>query len=459
MLQSSAYRTNRWPRRSSSRSSSSSTRFESKGRERAALRGPLPAFLEQPAIEHTGSQISPDEPENPPIRDPRRHRRHQPVVVDPVEELGQVDVHDKPIAFDDAGLCLRHRLVSGAARPEAVAVLAECRVPPRLKPLQDRLLDHAINHGWNAEVARPAGRLRDPHPTHRLRLVAPLEQLIFDLRPARFEDARQLFDGNAVDAGCPLVAHHCTQRRFYVVWGTNRLHEMLCGCRAFGFGRRRGRFDLLHVPARGFTPAGPRQGQLELVWRSHCGHETPDLLALSFNPFSGTVRAFGQHAGLLCPLLTSALRSGRLTTSSVPKDTVQISRSKPDSLHRTPAGFTVLALDGYGLCDILPARPTSAASYPVSVRRVATLLHASFRQSLAVPPLRFASASPPSGCTGDFHPQTVGHVRHTGRFAPAAPVPLHSRAASLTAAARGALPEDRSGRRDGPTDRTKGCCY
>jgi hypothetical protein len=84
---------------------------------------------------------------------------------------------------------------------------------------------------------------------------------------------------------------------------------------------------------------------------------------------------------------------------------MQISRSKPDSLHRTPAGFTALALDGYGLCDILPARPTSTASYPVSVRRVATLLHASFRQSLAVLPLRFASASPPSGCTGDFHPK------------------------------------------------------
>jgi hypothetical protein len=32
-------------------------------------------------------------------------------------------------------------------------------------------------------------------------------------------------------------------------------------------------------------------------------------------------------------------------------------------------------------------------------------------------------------------------------------------AASLTAAARGALPESRSGRRDGPADRTKGCCY
>ena len=95
------------------------------------------------------------------------------------------------------------------------------------------------------------------------------------------------------------------------------------------------------------------------------------------------------------------------------RDTVQISRSKPDSLHRTPAGFTTLVLDGNGLREWLPARPTSAASYPVSVRRVTILLHASFRRSLAVPPLRFASASPPSGCTGDFHPQAVGHVRHT----------------------------------------------
>src|SRR6266850_8210750 len=225
------------------------------------------------------------------------------------------------------------------------------------------------------------------------RVTLRLEQLFFDLRPARFEDARQLFDGDAVDAGRTLVAHHCTQCRFYVVWGTNRLHQMLCGCRAFGFGRRRDCFDLLPVQARGFTPAGPRQGQLELVWRSRFGHETPDLLALSFNPLSGTVRAFGRRTGLLCPLLTSAPRSGRLATASVPKDTAQISRSKPDSLHRTPAGFTVLALDGYGLCDILPARPTSAASYPVSVRRVATLLHASFRQSLAVLPPASAGAS------------------------------------------------------------------
>src|SRR5208283_4747485 len=103
---------------------------------------------------------------------------------------------------------------------------------------------------------------------------------------------------------------------------------------------------------------------------------------------------------------------------------LQISRGKPGVLHRAPAGFTVLALDGYGLCGLLPARPTSTASYPMSVRRVATLLRASFRRSLAVPPLRFASASPPSGCTGDLHPQDAGHARHTGRFAPPSAAPF-----------------------------------
>jgi len=145
-------------------------------------------------------------------------------VIDPVEEFGQVNIHDEPIAFDDVGLRLRHRLVSGAARPEAVAVLAECWVPQRLKPQQDCLLDHTINDGWNAEIARPPVRLRDSHPTHRLRLVAPLQELIFDLRPARFENVRQLFDGDTVNAGRSLVAHHRVQRSFYIVRVTDRLH-------------------------------------------------------------------------------------------------------------------------------------------------------------------------------------------------------------------------------------------
>ena len=142
------------------------------------------------------------------------------------------------------------------------------------------------------------------------------------------------------------------------------------------------------------------------------------LLALSFNPLSGTVRAFSRSSGLLRPLLTSPPRSGHLATSSVPgivsRDTAWISWGKLSGLPRALAGFTSLDLDGYGLRDFLPARPSNAASYPVSVPRAAISLHASFRRSLAVPPLRFTRASPPSGCTGDFHPQTTGHAQHTG---------------------------------------------
>jgi hypothetical protein len=78
-----------------------------------------------------------------------------------------------------------------------------------------------------------------------------------------------------------------------------------------------------------------------------------------------------------------------------------------------PPDLQPQALDGYGLRDQLSARPTRVASYPVSVRRVAILLHASFRPRLTATPLRFANTSPPSGCAGDLHPQAVEHARHT----------------------------------------------
>jgi hypothetical protein len=165
-------------------------------------------------------------------------------------------------------------------------VLAECRVPQWLEPLQDGLLDHAVDRARNAEVARPAGRLGDFHPSNRLRLVAPLEQLPFDLRPARRENSRQLLDGDPVNTGCPLVAG--PKRCFHVVRCTDLLHESVAHCRAFGAGHRPDHFSLSRGPVRGFTPL--RHRQLELIWRLRCAHETPDLLALSFNPFRGPFR-------------------------------------------------------------------------------------------------------------------------------------------------------------------------
>jgi len=68
----------------------------------------------------------------------------------------------------------------------------------------------------------------------------------------------------------------------------------------------------------------------------------PVRRALPFLPFRVSVPIeWTDCTCLLCPLLTSALRSGRLTASSVPIwNTAQTSRGKLDSLHRIPAGST-----------------------------------------------------------------------------------------------------------------------
>jgi len=121
-------------------------------RERTTLRRPLVACFEQPVRQHAGGQVASHQSKHPPVRDARRHASHQLVVIDPVEELRQVDIDDELIAFGDIGLRLCHRLMSGALRPEAVAVFAECRVPQRLQPLQHRLLDHAVNDSWHAPI-------------------------------------------------------------------------------------------------------------------------------------------------------------------------------------------------------------------------------------------------------------------------------------------------------------------
>ena len=100
-----------------------------------------------------------------------------------------------------------------------------------------------------------------------------------------------------------------------------------------------------------------------------------------------------------CAVVRSPLRFPQFRI----RNTTQVSPGKLGRPSRTPAGSTHLALDGYGLRDQLLARPTKPASYPVSVRQVAVLLHASFRHHLAAMPLRFANPSPPSGWIEDFH--------------------------------------------------------
>ena len=107
----------------------------------------------------------------------------------------------------------------------------------------------------------------------------------------------------------------------------------------------------------------------------------------------------------------------------------RLSRGKPGGLPCIPAGSTSEVFDGYGLCGTEPTRPASSAfgiRFLFVRPQVCTTLPSD--ASLRWPPLRVASTSPPSGCTGDFHPQATGHARHTpvAPLAAARVAPPHS---------------------------------
>jgi len=81
-------------------------------------------------------------------------------------------------------------------------------------------------------------------------------------------------------------------------------------------------------------------------------------------------------------------------TGPIHETTIQASRGKPFPLadfQYTTAEFTLPALGEYGLRYLTLTRPALAPIYPVSVRRLVPLLHASFRPHLTMTPLRFAN--------------------------------------------------------------------
>src|SRR5690242_15223768 len=142
---------------------------------------------------------------------------------------------------------------------------------------------------------------------------------------------------------------------------------------------------------------------------------------------SAVGETFGQRAGLLCPLLTSALRSGRLTASSVPRDRCRSLGVSPTAFIAPPPDlqfWPLMEMDFATSCPLVrPALPHIRFLF-VGSRLCSTLPSDS--------PSRFCPCALlvlhlHQVAQGTFHPQTVGHVRHTGRCAPAPPVPPQSR--------------------------------
>jgi hypothetical protein len=163
--------------------------------------------------------------------------------------------------------------------------------------------------------------------------------------------------------------------------------------------------------SRGFTPALQRQHQSNGLL-GHGNHETGARCILP------DVRPFALR--LPWPLLTS--RSARVIASPF-QVSGEISPDKNIILHRTTAGFTPGPLGHGSFAVSRPLAPVTGASYPIPVHQPTVAFHASFRRSVALPPLRFPSLA--VTCSGeDFHLQDDAHAGRTrnGRAPRRAPV-------------------------------------
>ena len=92
-----------------------------------------------------------------------------------------------------------------AARPEAVAVLAEGGIKNGLQHLQQRLLDQTIRHRRDAKLALASLGLGDRHPSYRTGPVRPRQQLFADRRPLRAQLRGGLVNVQTIHTGYAFV--------------------------------------------------------------------------------------------------------------------------------------------------------------------------------------------------------------------------------------------------------------
>jgi hypothetical protein len=179
------------------------------------------------------------------------------------------------------------------------------------------------------------------------------------------------------------------------------------GCQQFSPpdpGRRRGVAAQRSELTLGASPfASGAQVQLYLILLPHGSCEIAVLLTAS------TVRAFGGARPPTTPSadFCAAVRSSYDGLSLVAETQHRSPEVRPTAFTARPPDLPPrpsMTVDFAITCSLVrPGRPR----YPVLVHKAAVLLHASFRRHLAMTPLRFASPSPSSGWTEDFHLQAV----------------------------------------------------
>src|SRR5207237_6469383 len=121
--------------------------------ESAALLGPLARRASLAAFQYPHLKNRPVEFDLTFNGHPRGDARHQAVMIDPVEEFFEIKINYDVVARGNVSLRLGYRLMGGASRSEAVAMLGKHRVPLLLKNLQQGLLDQSVDDARHGELS------------------------------------------------------------------------------------------------------------------------------------------------------------------------------------------------------------------------------------------------------------------------------------------------------------------
>ena len=196
-------------------------------RERSPLRGSLLVADDHPLHHDSRPQVAPDQPQHPFVPDCLSNPVHQDVVVHPVEELGDVQVHHPALPCQNIPLGRAHRVVGTPPRAESVAARAELQVKDRLQHLQKHLLYPPVLHRRYPEQAGSPLGLGYFHPPHRTWDVCPAFQFAADALPVLADMVAQLCHGHPVDPRRARVAFHSTPCRRGILRPDHLLHQFL----------------------------------------------------------------------------------------------------------------------------------------------------------------------------------------------------------------------------------------
>jgi hypothetical protein len=163
-------------------------------RDDAPLGSTLSGDADDATITDTGFEEGLEKTDDATVCDPGTNAGYNNLVVNSVEEGGDIRVNNAAEAFLGIVNCGCYSVVSLATWPEAIASIREEGIEDRRQDLIDRLLAHAVDYNWNSQGALllGVGRFRDVDAPDRLRYEAIFHELALKLSQVSF---RILFKG------------------------------------------------------------------------------------------------------------------------------------------------------------------------------------------------------------------------------------------------------------------------